>query len=476
MPRGPLLPLFAALALAAVSAGASDRLGDSPPLRLLPPVEARGALRVDTLATDPAIDRVVFYLDEAEVGADGSRPFSMRLDVPRGEGPHTLRGLALDGKGRPLGDHSVTLARESRAFDVAIRRVEGSAEAGWVDVEVEAAVPPGETLERIELYRNRERVAVSAESPLRARVSTPAPDPADYLRAVAVLAGGRSMEDARLVSSPDPGERLDVHLVELVAVASDRAGDPVRGLGADDFEVVLDGHPLPIERFREAREVPLTLGVLVDTSTSMRPIMEETREAAQHFLEQTIGPGDRALLVDIGTQPRLAHGLTGDPAALGAAFEGLEAEGDTALYDSLALATVELLRLPGRRALVVLSDGEDSSSYLGLGRCLELARSAGIPVYVVSLGGLDPRKTHPDRNFRLAAFARETGGRLYAVTSSGEVDRAYRQIEAELRSQYVLGVTSNRVLAADEIAGLEVRPREGRWKVRVARRGADGGP
>lgn len=474
MPRGALLPRFAALALACAGASAAARPDVSPPLRLLPPVVSPGSLRLEVVATDPAIDRVVFYLGDTEVGEDRSPPFRLRVDVQPGERPRAVRALALDREGRPLGEHALTWTGGRGSFDVAIRRVESDPAAGWVDVEVAVEVPPGERLDRVELYRNQTRVARSWETPLRARVPTPTPAPGDFLRGVAVLADGATLEDAQLLASPDPGERLDVHLVEVVAVATDRRGGPVHGLGRGDFQVLLDGRTLPVTRVQEARNVPLTLGLLVDSSSSMRPIMDETLEAARRFLDRSLAPGDRAFVVDIGTRPRIVHGLTGDAGALAASFATLEPDGDTALFDSLALAAVDLQQLPGRRAVVVLSDGRDSSSHLDLGRCLDLARRAGIPVYVLSLGGLADLTTRPDQNFRLDAFARETGGRLYAVTSAGDVERAYGEIGAELRSQYVLGVVADRLLDGDEIAGLQVRAREGRWRVQVARRG-DGG-
>jgi len=460
-------------AVLALPVARAEPAGDTatPAIVLVSPERSFGTLRVDTVATDPAIDRVVFFLDGDEVGTDRSAPFSVRLEVPADGGSRTLRSVALDREGNALGEDSLSLGPPARAFDVSIRRIEGNPATGWVEVEVTATVPAGARLARLELYRNGDRIATSNETPMRRRVATPHPAPDDYLRAVAVLAGGAVIEDARLLASVDPGERLDVNLVELVALAAGRDGTPVRGLGPEDFRVVLGGRDLPIQRFREAREVPLTLGLLVDSSASMRPVMDQTREAAGRFLDRTLAPGDRAFLVDVDTRPRLAHGLTEDPRALAAAFDSFEADGDTALYDSLAFGALELLRLPGRRALVVLSDGEDSASYLGLHRCLDLAKAAGIPVYVISVGGLSEGSTHPDDNLRLGAFARETGGRLYAVTSTEEVDRAYDQIERELRSQYVLAVATDRRLDRDELAGLEVRARSRGVTVRVARRG-----
>lgn len=462
------------------------------PIRLVPPAEAGGRVRVHAIATDSAIDRVVFFVDGEETGSDGRAPFRFRLDLEPEAGPTTLRAVALDRKGRPLGEHAITLGGSERPFDVAIRwltRDPGRAAGGDgfrsdvdVEVEVEVSVPPAARLEGVEIYRNQELVVRLQEPPFRARFPLAGPHGEDYVRAVARLADGSTREDARPLTGAEAtpgasagagvayGERLEVNLVEVFAVATGRAGGAVHGLAAEDFQVLLAGRELPIERFREARQVPLTLGLLVDSSTSMEAIMEETREAAGRFLERVLAEGDRAFLVDIDTRPRVAQELTGDPEALAEAFAALEAEGDTALYDALTLAVVELRRHPGRRALVVLTDGEDSSSYLGLGRCLELARRSGVAVYVLSVGGLDERKTRPDRNLRLEAFARETGGRLYAVTGSKGLDRAYDQIRSELRSQYVLGVAADRALSPGELGELEVRVRERGVRVRAAAR------
>lgn len=472
MPRRLLLSVLAAVVLAgAGTAGArSAHSADSHPLRLLPPVESRGALRVDAVTTDPAVDRVVFYLDGAEVAADGRAPYRVRLEVPPGDAPRTLRALAFDRDGRPLGEHSLALEERRPRFEVAIRRVEGDPAAGWVDVEVAAVVPPGARLERLELYRNDERVAAAAETSLRHRLRIPHPVRGDYLRSVAVLEGGATLEDARPLAAEDPGERVHVNWVELVALATARDGRPVRGLEREDFRVLLDDRELPVARFREARRVPLTLGLVVDSSTSMRAIMEDTREAAHRFLRRVLTAGDRAFLVDVGTHPRLARGLTGDAAALAAAFDELEAGGDTALYDSLALAAAELLPLPGRRAVVVLTDGADSASHLDLGRCHDLTRRAAVPVYVLSLGGLHRGTTRPDESLRLRAFARDTGGRLYALTGVGELDRAYDRIEEELRSQYVLAVATDRTLTGEELARIEVQTDRRGLRVRAAAR------
>lgn len=439
------------------------------PLLLVPPRRAAGRVRVDTVSTSTDIDRVVFFVDDREAAHDGSWPFSAHLDLPAGDGPRTLRAVAYGSDGRRLGEDSLTLDPERRGFGVRIERVSGRADAGAVEVEVAVSVPPGESLDHVELFRDQERVARFDRPPFRARVATPDPRPDDYLRAVAYLAGGSSLEDARPLLGEGAAGHLDVNLVELFAVATDRRGRPVAGLGPEDFAVRLGGHELAVDRFRRARQVPLVLGLLVDSSVSMTPVMAETKDAAEQFLDETLIHGDRALLVDVDTTPRLVHGLTAEPADLAAAFGELEAGGETALWDSIVFATLELERQAGRRALVVLTDGEDSSSHLDAGEAARYARRAGVPVYVLSLAGLASDRTNYRPPLRLASVARATGGRFFRIQSRDELARAYAVIDQELRNQYVLSVALDRVLSEDELASLQVEPRIKGLEIRTAR-------
>jgi Ca-activated chloride channel homolog len=270
------------------------------------------------------------------------------------------------------------------------------------------------------------------------------------------------------------GEVVDVNWIELFAVATRWTGKPVRGLGQDDFRVHLDGEELPIQRVQEAADVPLVLGLVVDSSSSMGPVIDETRQAAHRFLDGLLAPGDRALLVEIDTRSRLVHGLTGDADRLASAFEELEIGGDTALYDAIALGVTELSKVPGRRALVVLSDGLDIGSRWGSREVRRLAGRAGVPVYFLSITGNRTASSSARNNLLLSAFARETGGDLYWIVGPDELGRAYDALEDELRNQYVLGVTSDRLLDEDELAGIEIEVRGRRGlEVRAARRGVN---
>ena len=129
------------------------------------------------------------------------------------------------------------------------------------------------------------------------------------MRVVARFADGSEIEDARLVEAA--AERVEVNLVQVFAVVTDRDGAPRRDLSRDDFELRLAGREQTIDRFAPAEQVPLVLGLVIDTSGSMWTLMPDTRQAGSLFLARTLRAGDRAFLVDFDTRPRLAGGFDG---------------------------------------------------------------------------------------------------------------------------------------------------------------------
>lgn len=477
---------LATLAAPAVAAPADVEPAPDPqvapdPIRLVPPAANAERLVVEVLVLSSGVSRVEFFLDERPLGADRAAPFRMRIDPallhrPGGPASPTLRAEAFARDGTALGGDRLTLGTQLGSFAVAIREARLVASGTVVEVAVEVAVPPGARLTEVELFHNQASVETWTAPPFtthlvmpeRAEGAAPRGAPG-YLRAVARLADGSALEDAVPLTGTGLGERVDVNLVELFAVASDRRGRPRHGLAADDFRVLLDGDELTIARFREADQVPLTIGLLVDSSDSMRDVLGDTKEAARRFLDRTLIAADRAFLVDIDTSPSLVQALTGSAEVLAAAFPRLEPGGNTALWDSIAFAVVELARLEGRRALVVLTDGKDVSSQWGAHHCRDLARRTGVPVYILSLEGLARGRTNYERDFRLEGVVRATGGRIFHIETPAELDRAYATIEGELRSQYVLDVAVDRLLTDDELAALEVRPRVRGLNVRTAR-------
>jgi VWFA-related protein len=378
---------------------------------------------------------------------------------------------AFGNSGAKLGEDLLSLNQRDDPFRVSISRVSiiGTTE---IELEVRVGVPSGQRLERIEIFHNDTQVATldsdGADSPFEARFSAALIGAADFVRAVAYLADGSSLEDARLLASQGGGERVNVNLVELFVVATDRDGEPIKDLRKEDFTVKLRGQKQTIERFELAEEQPLVLGVVVDTSESMWSLMPDTKKAATQFLSETVQTEDRAFLVDFDTRPRLAQATTGDLGLLFRKFAGLEANGFTALYDAIIFSLLQFEETSSRRALVLLSDGDDYKSEYGARKCIQYGRSLGVPVYIIAMGGIhDPRRGM--RKIDLEGITEATGGRIHYISAMSDLDGAYSQINRELRSQYILAFSTDEPLSDEQLDSIKLEvPRKKGLKVRTA--------
>ncbi|MDX1501191.1 MAG: VWA domain-containing protein [Thermoanaerobaculia bacterium] len=451
------LPVWTApLPAAAGQAGAAGG-PEAVVIRILPPRESQvtGRVRFRTLVSDPQVIETVFELDGQRVATDDDPPFTAQIDLGPRPLPRRLTVVAYGPEGAVLGRDTIRLNVGGAAFAVRIARVVGDPGAGPVKVEARVDLPAEGELESVGFYRNQELVELVREPPFAATLELPEPGPADFLRVVARLADGREAEDARLLVAP--AERVEVNLVEIYAVVTGADGQPVADLTAGDLRVELAGRPVALERFGPADRVPLVLGLIIDTSGSMEPLMIDTKQAGSKFLVSVLREelGDRAFLVDFDTRPRLAHSTTAEVGDLLRSFGRLRADGFTALYDAVIFSLLQFEAAGGRRALVLLTDGDDYKSRFGQGRAIGYARELGVPVYILGLGGLlDAR--HGLRKIDLEGITESTGGRIFYIGSTDELDAAYAAIQRELRNQYLLAFSTDRELTRRELETLRV--------------------
>lgn len=446
---------------------AAEVSAETTTIVLLAPEGGRldGRRRFRTLVTTPAIRRAEFYLDGELVESDDAAPFAARIDLGREVARHTVEVRGYDSAGNLLGTDSIRLNEPFRSLDVSIADLAVDPASSTLRLAATVEHPTDLAIERVEYYHNEELLGASTAPPWSFEGVTGAIGSTDYVRAVAYFDDGRFLEDVRLVSSPGSVEEVEVNLVQVYVVATDEQGEPVADLDIDDFRIRLRGEPQTIERFAYADEVPLELALVIDTSPSMWPLMPDTRKAAARFLTQVVGETDRALVVDFDTRPRVAHPLSGDLGDLLVSLGGLEAEkqGTTALYDSVIFAALELPAGQQRKAVVLLTDGDDYKSRFSLGRAIDTAKQAGVPVYVVSLAGIqDPRRQF--RRTDLDALTGETGGEAYYLAAVAELAPTYDEIARELRSQYLLAFPTTRQLSEEDFDSIELD---------VARRGLE---
>ena len=301
---------------------------------------------------------------------------------------------------------------------------------------------------------------------------------------------------------------VDVKVVTLPVTVRDKKGKIVRDLTKDDFELEEDSKPQTIRYFSQETNLPLTVGLLVDTSMSERDNIDRERTASRSFLDQMITrPVDRAFVIHFDREIELLQDLTSDHAKLEKAVGLIETQqsvestpandqgsgshrggrgGGTKLYDAIFLACDEITKKQtGRKAIVVLTDGEDRGSQETVNSAIESAQKAETVVYTIYIGGHEdhdygdnpgmgrrggypgggypggrypgggypgggypgggnyPRQqdNRPNGKKTLQRIAQETGGRYFEAKKKDSVDDIYAQIAEELRTQFMLGYT-----------------------------------
>ncbi len=236
-----------------------------------------------------------------------------------------------------------------------------------------------------------------------------------------------------------PNFRMDVKLVNLFVNVTDRNGALVGQLNKEDFRVAEDGRPQEIAVFERQSELPLSLILAIDTSGSVFKDRAIEQEAARRFIHALLRPQDQMSLFEFSTEVRLVVDFTNKFAALDRGLGSLRGGDATALYDTIALGSRELAHKPGRKILVLVSDGGDTAKNTTYPEALEQALRAEVMIYSIidvpieADAGRDVGGEHA-----LITLAEQTGGKSFYV-EGGNLDKAFAQVSQDLRTQYLIG-------------------------------------
>jgi VWFA-related protein len=292
----------------------------------------------------------------------------------------------------------------------------------------------------------------------------------------------------QIMGQQSPVYSVHVKVVNMLATVRDKHGLMINNLSKDDFVLEEDGRPQTIRYFTQDTDLPLTLGLLVDTSMSQIRVLDRERTASHSFLDQILREDkDLAFLIHFDSEVELLQDLTSSRPKLEAALDDVQMTqrepqqptswpgsgrggagahhgrpAGTLLYDSVYLAADELMsKQKGRKALVILTDGVDQGSKLSLQTAVESAQRADTIVYGIlfaddqfydrgGLGGwgrrggripFPPVENHPDGKKVLEQISKQTGGRMFEVSKKQSIEKIYAQIQEELRNQYSIGYT-----------------------------------
>jgi VWFA-related protein len=232
---------------------------------------------------------------------------------------------------------------------------------------------------------------------------------------------------------------LDVFRVNFLFTVSDKKGRFVINLTKDDFEVFEEKKPQSILEFIAESNLPLRLGILIDSSNSIRDRFKFQQEAAVEFVNSVIRPKeDRAIVVSFDNQVELRSDLTGDVEKLSNTIRDLRAGGGTALFDAIYYSCKDKLMqdqplFKFRRAMVVLSDGDDTQSVMTREQAIEMALKADVVIYTIST---NITRIESDGDRVLKHMSERTGGMTFFPFKASDLTQSFENIANELRSQY----------------------------------------
>lgn len=276
-----------------------------------------------------------------------------------------------------------------------------------------------------------------------------------------------------LEAQQQPTFSTEVKVVNIFATVRDKNRQIVRNLTKNDFTVLENGRPESIRYFSQESDLPLTVGLLVDTSLSQRRVLEDERGASYRFLDQVLRENkDKAVIVQFDQAVVIRQGLTGSHKELQDTLALLDlpsaqqaANGSgTLLYDAVRTASIQVMRQrQGRKAFIVLTDGVDEGSEVTLTDAIEAAQRADTLVYSIlfsdesyyggfSLGAAGKRV--------LEQLSRETGGGFFAVTKQQTIQQIFDVIQEELRSEYSLGFVSDQPVTSSGFRKIRVSTKQ----------------
>jgi VWFA-related protein len=282
-----------------------------------------------------------------------------------------------------------------------------------------------------------------------------------------------------------PTFKADVRVVNVLAVVREHKGRIVNDLSKEDFILEENEKPQPIKYFYHQADMPLILGLLIDTSISQRRLIEREKQASIQFLDEVLRPErDQVFLARFDYEPSITQDLTNSNEVLKDAlnnlripplrveegpFRNLELGNGTTLFDSVVLASQKVLRKQeGRKAIILISDGGDNASIHKLEEAIESAQRADTLIYAIRYYDPDAVLKHAGKK-SLQALSEQTGGRMFEISKKESLETIFKKIREELRNQYCLGYSLpqtgipgfRRIRVRTKLPNLEVNARSG---------------
>jgi Ca-activated chloride channel family protein len=404
-------------------------------VRFIPPDKPGGVGGVQLEVVGPStMARVEFHQDGTLLFERHRAPWT--VSVKLGETPRrtTIRAQGFTADGAFLGEDAVVLNAPSTQIPVELL-IAPEAAGGEQGRPITIAVGRGARFEDVILRVDDEAIARWNVCPCVTRLPEERLRTAKVISAEVLGPGGTRGEAVHVVGSRGFKEAVRVEVVELPVTVIDAKGALVPDLHQDAFRVFEDDREVEIEAFSRTAELPLQMGLLVDVSGSMVEPFGDVRRAVAGFAKELVRGGDTYFLMTFSWETKLSLSWTGNTAFLEPALERVTPDGGTSLHDALVGGLEQMRGRRGRTALVILSDGDDTTSRTPWDVALRYLKTMRTPIFPIGfkIGLLD----FTIRS-RLKEMADATGGEAFFAPSKGDLAGVYQRIGERMRAQYLL--------------------------------------
>jgi VWFA-related protein len=413
----------------------------------------------------PPVKRVEFWVEGKKIMARNAPPYRAELDLGKLPKRVEVRAVGYDAQGRYVDADAFIVNERETPLEAKITRT--VTPDGVSHFKISVQNPKNNELKTIALFAGQKKIFEWTEPPYAVNIPNAKLAGVEFVRVSVVDSTGYEASDLLFMSGDRYMEEIEVNLVELPVTVSDASGNPIAGLTQPNFTVLENGKPQTIRSFNYASNLPLSLGLLVDHSGSMVKRMDATKEAANEFLKEIMKPGDRAFVGGFSFDATQLAPFVSDTASLSAQVAGLpEASGGTSLYDAIVTGLYRFRNLQGRKALIVLTDGEDTTSRVTYDDMLKYVRASHLPIYFIGIGmGISDMSG----TSKMRTLAAETGGVAYFIKNVKELKETYDKLEKDLRSQYLVSYNTESSKQDTKYRTIEVKVDRADAKVRTIR-------
>lgn len=414
----------------------------------------------------PPVKRVEFWVEGKKIIARNAPPYTAELDLGKLPKRVEVRAIGYDDKGRYVDADAFVVNERDTPLEVKITRT--NTPDGLARFKLSVMNPKNNVIKSVVLFAGDKKLHEWTSEPYALNIPVARLEGHEFVRASVTDSTGYEASDLLFLNGDRYIEEIEVNVVELPVTVSDAGGAPIPGLTEKNFTVFENQQKKEIASFNFAANLPLSLGVLLDHSGSMEKRMATAKEAASEFFRGIIKANDRAFIAGFSSEPGKTAPFTTDPGALGAQVTAIpDAGGSTALYDAIVTGLYRFRNVQGRKALVVITDGDDTSSRLSYDDMLSYARASRVPLYFIGIGfSIVGDIGGPSKMKSLAA---ETGGVAYMIRDVKQLAETYRKLEADLRSQYLLSYRTESTKKDTAYRGVEVKVDRPDARVRTIR-------